>query len=161
MTKDSLNQNFQKCLEKTIDYLSRRDHSAKELRNKLTMKLFDKDLIEQVLIWVEERGYLRPPIELSKSLTEQLLRKGKGRHYIHQYLIKRGLPLPTENVESDLELQKALEIAKAAAKQKRRKGESLDRPAREKIGRKLISRGFPSDIVRRVIYQELKNEEDL
>jgi regulatory protein len=150
-----MGNDFQQCLEKAIDYLSRRDHSSKELRDKLNKKKFDKELIEKTLEWVTERGYLRPPHELSKSLSELLSKKGKGRLYILQYLKKRGLP-PPENLDFESELNNALELALRILKQKNIQREAqLDRLAREKIGRKLMSRGFPLDIVRKVIYEKI------
>lgn len=156
-----MDQDFQKCLEKTVDYLSRRDHSAKELRDKLNKKKFDKNLIEKAITWVAERGYLRPPQELSQSLSNQLVRRGKGRLYILQYLKKRGLP-PPEASDHEVELQSALELAQRVIKQRNLKlpNQILDRATREKIGRKLMSRGFSFDIVRKVIYEKLNIEEE-
>lgn len=158
-----MNQDFQKCLEKTIDYLSRRDHSSKELRDKLNKKKFDKDLIEKCIEWVAERGYMRPPQELSQTLSQQLSQRGKGRLYILQYLKERGLP-PPESLDQEMELQNALELAQRELKQKHCNDPSsatrLDRATREKIGRKLMSRGFPLDIVRKVIYEKLTSDEN-
>lgn len=156
-----MDQDFQKCLEKTIDYLSRRDHSAKELRDKLNKKQFDKNLIEKTINWVTERGYIRPPQELSQLLSNELVRRGKGRLYILQYLKKKGLP-PPEAPDHEAELQSALELAQRVLKQKglTATAQNLDRATREKIGRKLISRGFPFDIVRKVIYEKINSSEE-
>lgn len=152
MTQSSNEQIFQNCLNKIVDYLSRRDHSEKELHEKLTRKKFDPETIQKAISWARERGYIRPPEELSKILTEMLLRRGKGRNYIYQYLKKRGLPPPVlEEIDKETELRKALEFAQ----QKIKSDTVLDRAAREKIGRKLITRGFPLDVVRTVIYERL------
>jgi len=161
MSNTLIDQNFQKCLEKAIDYLSRRDHSTKELSDKLNKKHFEKELIEKTLAWLTERGYLRPPKELSQLFADQLFKKGKGRHYISQYLKKRGLP-PPEDLDHEAELQSALELAHKIAKQKNLQiqNKELDRLTREKIGRKLMSRGFPLDIVRKVIYEKLNNDDE-
>ncbi|MEY4616209.1 MAG: hypothetical protein RJB66_1169 [Pseudomonadota bacterium] len=156
MTTKSPEQLFRTCLNKLFDIISRRDYSIKELRQKLTQKDFDSNTIEKAIAWADERRYIRPAEELSRALTDQLLRRGKGRRYIQQYLKKRGLPFIDE-FDKELELNKALEFAR----QKAQKSAKLDRAAREKIGRQLLTRGFPLDIVRTVIYEKLRNNEEL
>jgi regulatory protein len=156
MTNNPTDQVFRNCLNKLIDMLSRRDYSVKELRQKLAKKDFDPIIIDKTIQWAEERRYIRPPQELSQMLAQQLLQRGKGRHYVLQYLKKRGLP-PIEVFDKDTELHKALEFARQRAK----RSATLDRAAREKIGRQLITRGFPLDIVRTVIYEKLRNNEEL
>ena len=156
MTNNSTNQPFRNCLNKLFELLSRRDYSVKELQQKLSKKAFDPETIEKAIRWADERRYIRPPEELSHSLAQQLLQRGKGRRYIQQYLKKRGLP-PIDEFDKDTELHKALEFALQRAK----RCATLDRAAREKIGRQLITRGFPLDIVRTVIYEKLRDYEEL
>lgn len=157
MTQDSTDQNFQTCLHKIIDYLSRRDHSEKELFEKLTKKKFTPDIIHKAINWARDHQYLRSPEELSQILTDQLLRRGKGRHYIYQYLKKRGLPSPSlEKIDKDTELRKALEFARQKTKGK----SDLDRAAREKLGRQLVTRGFPLEVVRTILNEKLKLNDD-
>lgn len=156
MTNTTTDIVFRNCLNKLIEYLSRRDHSTKELREKLRKKAFDTATIEKAIQWAEDRRYIRPPLELSEALTDQLLRRGKGRLYIQQYLKKRGLPV-VEVFDKDCELNKALEFARQRAK----RYANLDRAAREKIGRQLITRGFPLDVVRTIIYEKLRTHEEL
>lgn len=156
MANDSTDQVFRNCLNKLFDLLSRRDYSVKELRQKLSQKAFDSVTIEKALDWATERRYISPPDELSQMLAQQLLQRGKGRHYIGQYLKKRGLPV-VDQIDKDAELHKALEFAH----QKAKKMSELNRAAREKIGRQLITRGFPLDIVRTVIYEKLGKHEEL
>lgn len=150
----SSNVLFQNCLNKLIDYLSRRDHSTKELREKLKRKLFDSATIEASIQWAQERGYILAPEELSLRLSQQLIRRGKGRLYIEQYLKKKGLPSKPA-IDDDSELSQALEFARQRAK----KYVNLDRSTREKIGRQLVSRGFPLNVVRKVIYEKLEDSE--
>lgn len=152
VVKTDKNSSVSSCIHKIVDYLSRRDHSEKELREKLTQKKFNQDDISKSLSWALEHQLLRPPEELTKILTEMLLKRGKGRHYIIQYLKKRGLPPPVmDEIDKEMEFHKALEFAR----QKLKPGLILDRATREKIGRKLITRGFSLDVVRTVIYEKL------
>jgi regulatory protein len=135
--------------EKIIDYLQRRDHSEKELRTKLQKFDYTSAEIEAAFAWIKERNYLIDPLKLSQRHTERLQKQKKGQRYIQQYLKQRGLP-PCQ-IDPDSELHNAIEFAKQIAI----KNDTLDRKTREKIGRKLLSRGFTSDIVRKVIYEEL------
>lgn len=143
-------KNFKDCLNKLLEILSRRDYSPKELRQKLSKKNFDGPVIDKALEWATEYRYLRAPAELSRILSDQLSRRGKGFLYIQQYLKRRGLP-PIVEFDKDTELNKALEFARTRAE----KLPALDRATREKIGRQLITRGFPLNIVRTVIYEKL------
>lgn len=156
MANESIDKVFRNCLNKLFDILSRRDYSVKELREKLAKKEFDSINIEKAIQWAAERNYIRPAEELSNALSQQLLQRGKGRLYIQQYLKKRGLPAIQE-FDKEIELNKALEFARQRAK----RSKLLDRAAREKIGRQLITRGFPLDIVRTIIYEKLRNNEEL
>lgn len=156
MSTNATEQLFRRCLNKLFDLISRRDYSIKELRQKLAQKDFDDSSIEKAIQWADERRYIRPAEDLSRALTDQLLQRGKGRRYIQQYLKKRGLPFIDE-FDKELELNKALEFARQRAK----RCDKLDRAAREKIGRQLITRGFPLDIVRTVIYEKLRHHEEL
>jgi regulatory protein len=135
--------------EKIIDYLQRRDHSEKELRLKLKKFDYSNEEVETAMAWVKERNYLANPLDLSKRHTERLQKQKKGQKYIQQYLKQRGLPLYP--IDSDSELHNAVELAKQIAI----KNDTLDRKIREKIGRKLLSRGFAPEIVRKVIYEKL------
>ena len=55
-----------RALNKTADILARRDHSEKELREKLS-RFFPPDLIETVVSEARERRWLAPPEELARS----------------------------------------------------------------------------------------------
>lgn len=194
--------------EKIIYYLSRRDHSEKELRQKLQRFEYPTDLVLNAIEWAKERKYLCEPERMSERHVERLQKKKKGRNYIQNYLQQKGLP--TSKIDIDEELSNARELAHSLAqkilknkankidlintkmrhiddpsskieescatpiKSKRKfesKSESkskfkfksqttennpqeLDRNDREKIGRKLLSRGFSLDIVRKVIYEK-------
>ena len=157
MFNDSTDQHYKLCLNKIVDLLSRRDHSEKELYQKLTKKGYSKRPIELAIQWAQQMGYIKPPPIQSKNITEALIRKGKGRLYIQKYLKLRGLPpTSTEDFDHDTEVQKALELAH----KKMKKNKALDRKAKEKIGRHLLSRGFPQEIVRKIIYDLLKTDEN-
>lgn len=185
--------------EKIVYYLHRRDHSAKELQQKLKRFEYPADLILTGIEWAKERGYLGDPQRLSERHVERLQKKKKGQKYIQNYLSQKGLP--PARIDTDEELSNARKIAQSMiqkiqssktktahknpplnsqnfmqksieidtdvnhiSKQSKKKSvaeattevfDPLDRKDKEKIGRKLLSRGFSLEIVRKIIYEEL------
>lgn len=136
--------------EKVIELLAMRDHSRRELAQKLLKKKFSADLIESALIWAEERNLLRPAEELSAIMARHLSAKNKGLHYINNYLRTKGLP-PVK-ADSDDEIEKARKIAQQYLK----KNATLDRETRAKIGRRLLARGFDAATVRKVLNERFE-----
>lgn len=130
-----------------MDLLARRDHSEAELRERLAADFSAAD-IDDALEHARERRWLPEADALAGRLAESLHRQGRGIEFINRKLEEKGLPpVPADD---ELELEKALRLAET----KRPEGE-LDRAAREKIGRYLLSRGFEDEIVRKVIHEKL------
>lgn len=130
-----------------MDYLARRVHTEKELRQKLSQK-FEEGEVDQAIEFAKQKSWLAPneqaEAELSASVAESLHRKGKGILFINEYLEQKGLP-PIPEDES-LEKEKALELLKAKLK-----NADADHA---KLGRFLVSRGFSMDVVRKVLNEE-------
>lgn len=142
---------------KMMDMLARRDHSEKEIRQKLKKSLFSPEEIETAITFGKERHWLpnseQAQLNLAEKAAQGLHRKKKGIHYINQFLYERGLPeLPAD---SDLELEKALQLVE----NKFSVPASLDRETRTywkgRIGRFLLSRGFEMDIVNKILRKVL------
>lgn len=95
--------------DKLIDYLSRRDHSEFELRNKLLQKGFADAEIDEALEKVKTKGFLAEPQELAEKAADALHRKLKGILYIQEYLKSKNLP--TVGVDWEFELEKAEKLA--------------------------------------------------
>ncbi len=142
MFKDEREKEFHKAKEKLIDYLSRRDHSELELRQKMS-RFFDLSIIEQVIDWVKERKLLPSNDELSKQIIRRLEKKNKSFQYIVKYLKERGLP--SGHFDQEKEIQKAMTLLLTQGKSK------LER---EKKIRFLVYRGFDRETIRRVIYEK-------
>lgn len=138
---------------KVMDMMARRDHSEKEVRQKLRDKFSDEDnldeLIQEAVDYAKDNRWLGDPQELAYRLADMLHRRYKGIYYINNYLRDKGLP----SVEKDTsyELEKAMEIVQS-------KWGELEKPSREekaRIGRFLAARGYDSETVRKVIYEKL------
>lgn len=132
---------------KMMDLLARRDHSEKELRQKLKERDFSPEQIDTALEYAAQNGWLRPPAELSEKVAEELHRKLKGIIFINNYLEEKGLPKVAQDPE--VELEKARTIMK-----NKLGGETSEFNDLQKIGRALQARGFTSDIIRKVIYEK-------
>ena len=127
---------------KLMDYLARRDHSEKELREKLS-KNFEVEEIDRAIQTAKDSGWMADPQELAEKVRDSLSTKGKGAAYIRQYLIKKGLP--TVSFDEDLELEKGRKLIAPLIQ----RGE--DKP---KLHRYLVNRGYEHSIIRKVIYEK-------
>ncbi len=141
--------------KKVMDMIARRDHSEKELRSKLKEKFAEADnlpaLIDEAIEFAKSHKWLGDPQNLAERFADMLHRKNKGINYINNYLREKGLP--SVGSDNDFELEKAMELVKN--KYRSLEGKSLSRGEKEKVGRFLVSRGFDSGTVRKVIYEKL------
>jgi len=132
-----------------MDLLARRDHSEKELRQKLKLREFPAEEIDKALQYAHDHNWLGDTTKLAHTMAGFLHRRGKGIHKINNTLREKGLPA----VASDdaLELEKAMALIKT--KRKTKKYSDLKDPkVRASLGRFLQSRGFPLEIIRKVLF---------
>ena len=142
---------------KMMDYLAKRDHSVSEIKLKLKKAKFtDSEIASAIEYGVQNNWLPNSPesnTKLSEKVAESLHRKGKGIHYINQYLAQKGLP-EIKNTD-ELELEKAFRLVKNKFSGK----DLTDKAVKAKLGRFLVSRGFEMSIVRKVIFN-LRQERD-
>ena len=122
---------------KVIRILTLRDHSEKELRQKLK-----KDCSDQEIRWALE--FAAEFRLIPKSAEEQLAlaqryqasfqRQLKGSQKLKQTLLQKGLPVPPDNPEQELENALAYLDVRCSKSQK-----SLTKP---QLIRYLLNRGF-------------------
>lgn len=143
----------QKIKKKIMDLLARRDHSEKELRQKLREKFEDFDAIEKAITFVKDRNWLGDPQKLAEQMANMLHRKNKGVRYIQNYLKQKGLPMPSFN--EDLELEKAKDLINKKFKTNDRSKATL-----MKKSRYLQSRGFNNEIISKIIFTQGDSSED-
>lgn len=77
-------------LHKGIDLLSRREHSAFELRNKLRLREFQDDEITLVIDYLVEHDYLSET-RFADSVYRTRVNKGYGKRYIENELSQKGI----------------------------------------------------------------------
>lgn len=130
-----------KAFEKLVRYISIRDHSIKELQDKLS-KHFAPDNVNEAIDCADKAGLLPPAKELSEQVVNRLNSKGKGIRYINQYLNAKGLP--KAEIEEDLELSKARQLVK----------KKFSKPESNiKVFRFLYSQGYDRNIARQVAHE--------
>jgi regulatory protein len=143
---------------KMMDMLSRRDHSELEVRKKLRGK-FEAEEIDAAIDYGKERGWL-PDTEvaqtqLAEKAAQSLHRKRKGINYINHFLSERGLP--EVRPDDELELEKALSLVENKSFNWSKLDSDKKQKVKAKLGRFLQARGFENAIVRKVIYEKLRN----
>jgi regulatory protein len=136
-----------------LDILSRRDHSEKELRDKLQAG-FPSEEIEKAIQFAKEKGWLpsspEDNLRQSEKIAAELSRRGKGQVYINHYLEKKGLgPV---SMDSAAELEKAIELVK----NKFSDFQQMDQKEKTRVARFLASRGFDFETVRKVINEHIE-----
>ena len=134
---------------RVMDLIAKRDHSERELRKKLKEKEYEAADIDDAIEFARENNWLVAPDKLSERVAAGLHRRSRGIRAINHKLKEKGLP--TVSTDPEVELEKALKLAQT----KLAKLTTVDRAARERIGRFLISRGFETSIVRKVVYEKL------
>ncbi len=134
------------ALEKIVDYLSVRDHSEKEIRNKLTSKQFEAEDIDEGIEIAQEQGLIMEPTKLAENVSEQLNRKHKGILYINQYLESKGLPCIHPNWNLEVEKAKELTLKRL------NKNPPYTIEEKQDIYRYLTNRGYADQTINTVIH---------
>lgn len=82
--------NYRKAFNKCADFLSRRDHSVKELREKL-LRTVDEASAEKAIERFEELGYLDDE-KFARNYAEHLFKnKNYSNNHVKQELYKKGI----------------------------------------------------------------------
>ncbi len=127
-----------KALHKVADYLAQRDHSEKELQQKLA-KNFTDQAIKKALLDVKSKQWLPAPEELAAKVSLQLGHKNKGFLYIQKYLHNKGLPAIKKDQEQEYEKAKRVLEVKLT--------QPLSTKSKEKAQRLLANRGFDFETI--------------
>lgn len=147
-------------LHKIADYLARRDHSSKEILEKLERKkIFTREEILEGLQKAQEAGWFLPEDELSEKVHAHLVRKGKSFKFIQQYLKNKGLPSTEFNREEEVQT-----ICRHLEK-KFQSFSNLEYDDKQKVLRSLTQKGFDLsccyEALRLEADMELMNHEEL
>jgi len=164
--------------EVALNSLSRRALTHYELETRLKQKGYEDSEIHEVLEKMQKLGYLNDQ-ELALTVSQSRLKRYSRRRVL-QDLQSRGLgPQVVEQAlestySSADEFQQCLILAKRwwdqegkrwdqKIQDKRKKSLPRELSLQQKIARKLIQRGYPSDMVRNVLdqIQSIDNGDDV
>ena len=148
---------YLKAMDTAMTHMEHKPRSVLEIRTRLHDKGYDDEITEACVSELLELGYLDDDLYAREYILFGL-DKGKGMRRIALELEKKGIGRDAleqavydleeeEEVDvSERQLVRALEIAVKMAE-----GREPDDKLAEKIGRKLMSRGYKNDIVYKVM----------
>ncbi|EEX67422.1 recombination regulator RecX [Vibrio metoecus] len=135
------------CRQSALQLLSRRDHSEYELHQKLTLKGHVHEIVDEVVKYCLELGYLSD-VRYTASQARQMVHKGYGEQRLRQQLKeKRVAEAVIEQVLAEQTID-WFELAKEVAHKKFKAGISFERSQYAKQVRYLQYRGFNFDQIR-------------
>jgi regulatory protein len=142
--------------EAAMQLLSRRDHGMYELHQKLSLKGYEQDDIEQAVSFCVELRYL-DDLRYAKSQIRQHVYKGHGERRIRQELNQKRVAESIVEQALQEEPQDWFECAKAAAEKKFKGVNASDQKEYAKQVRFLQYRGYSFD---QISYALSGEEED-
>lgn len=132
--------NYKKAINKCYDLLSRRDHSVKELRQKL-LRTSDEKNSDRAIEKMLEYGYLDDEKYAEKLLAHLLQNKKMSRAFIKQEMYKRGLSQDIISITlQDIEIDNIPTIIDLINTKYRNKMQAEN--GREKVIQALMRKGF-------------------
>ena len=150
---------YQKALERAVWWLSKKDHSEKQLMKKLTDSAFTEESAERACDFLKAGNYLNDA-RLSENLVRQKQRSS-GPRKIAYTLRQKGVgeeaaKAALEAISRDDEMETAVILAR-----KYLSGKRLEpREARQKCGAYLARRGFGWDVIKAACQRAGADEDD-
>ena len=165
MRRRSLKTPKQLSMEYSCALLGRRDYSRFEVEQKLALKGFDQDIIDQTLLRLEELDYL-DDLRYSRRFVEYQASRGKGPLKIQSLLFQKKIK--PENIELSLAAIDWLDVCKT---QVVKQIKSLSSPVSQletasvlemqRLYRKLMNSGFYPETINDALQQIKEDMLDL
>ncbi|HVF36283.1 MAG TPA: regulatory protein RecX [Candidatus Saccharimonadia bacterium] len=132
--------------DRALALLARREHSRRELEQKLAEKGYGGEESRPALDSLAERRE-QSDARYAEVLIRRRAGAGYGPRYIEAELVSHGIA--PSAVRETLASVDWLAVAQAAVR--KRRGTAGDRATRERAAQYLARRGFPSDVVARAV----------
>lgn len=141
---------YRRAFDQGLRALATREHSRAELLRKLSGKGVPKSLAERVIDDLEARQY-QSDARFGESFVNGRIQRGYGPVWIRQALAERGIK--GEAADELLDRPRAFWFERATEVRQRKFGEAppADRAEWQKQARFLAQRGFPTELVVRVL----------
>lgn len=148
--------NYKKAVDKCYDLLSRRDHSIKELRQKL-IRTVDEKNTDKAIDKMIDYGYLDDE-KYAENLVKYLsTAKNMSSNFIKQEMYKRGIsPDIISNVLEDSEIDNVKSVTELILTKYRNKLNAED--GIKKVTASLMRKGFSYYDIRKA-FENIENEE--
>ena len=130
--------------EKALSFVSQRQMSAKELRDKLKQKGFDEDTAEYCVQWLLDHGLLDEE-SYAAAIVRHYAAKGYGAGRIRSELMRRGIPRELQEDALGTMPESATKIDRFIASRLR---DPENRDELRKLTAALYRRGFSGEEIR-------------
>jgi regulatory protein len=144
-----LAQEKQRIRERAFRILAYRKRSVEELKTRLIKIGFDKDLVREIIEEFVRDGALNDDDFTEAFVADYTNLKPKGNIFISRELAKRGIS--QEAIKSALRVRDENQIVKNFLQKKLSHFNVKNPKDRQKILRRLLSRGFTPSIVYRLL----------
>ncbi len=141
--------------KKVMDLVAGRDHSPKELRQKLG-RVFETDIIDEAVAWAEQQTWFKPTADLTEDVAQKLSARGQGLAKVNAKLAEMGLDQVTTSAQEEYEKARAASLKKFGADAFEGLTPSEANKQKTKVIRFLAGRGFEEDIVNKILINEFK-----
>lgn len=157
-------QDFRKALNFAIKALSRRSHTANELKIKLLRNGYSEEVSKEVINYCQERHYIDDVEYARQWIRDRLRFKPRGKKLIFQELRQKGVAasiiqaILDDLLSSEEELNLAVELLRKKIS-KISKGDGLDERKKMQLYRFLVSKGFNSETINKAMGLALKENQ--
>lgn len=137
-----------------VRYLQHRPRSVHEIRQKLRQQGYADEWIDEAIAKLTDQGYIDDKAFASQWAKMRLYSQQKGRRWIQQELAHKGIS--TEQIQqamNELDEEKEQALALQLGQKRWNQLQGLEEVRRRRVGEFLLRRGFPNDIVVRVLRQ--------
>lgn len=145
---------YRAAFDRALRLLGQREHSVRELTTKLTAKGVDRVTAGLVVDDLRGRG-LQSDARFTESYVHSRLGRGYGPMRIRQELAERGIDDDLADEQLTRPTQEWLSLAAEVRARKFGEQGPDDRDAWNRQARFLARRGFPSDVIYRVLGRDL------
>lgn len=141
---------YRLALDRAVRLLAQREHSMRELIAKLAAKGVDAATAGLVVDDLRGRG-LQSDLRFAEAFVHSRIGRGHGPVRIRQELAQRGIARELADEALDGCAERWLELAEAARRKKFGDAPPADRGDWARQARFLTGRGFPAELIRRVL----------
>ncbi len=138
-------------MQQAVSLLARREHSSRELRDKLRARSFSAEAVESALATLREQD-LQSDHRFAHACTRSLMDRGYGSLRVAGELRERGV---SGEIAGEFEsVARAGEFERACEALRRKTG------TRQQQLRFLAQRGYPGAVARRAVDQAVREDRD-